>query len=42
VQVGTASFYDPRTVLKVLEGLEAFMKRRRFSTLRDLIGRIDL
>jgi dihydroorotate dehydrogenase (NAD+) catalytic subunit len=40
VQVGTANFYDPRAVLHVLEGIEAFMKRRGIPQLRHLIGRL--
>jgi dihydroorotate dehydrogenase (NAD+) catalytic subunit len=41
VQVGTANFFDPRAALNVLEGLEAFMRRRGFSSLRDIVGRLE-
>ena len=38
VQVGTASFYDPRAPLHVLEGLESFLKKRKLSSIRDIVG----
>jgi len=40
VQVGTANFYDPRATLRVLEGLENFLKKRRLSSIRDLVGQM--
>lgn len=38
VQVGTATFRNPRAPLEVLEGLEAFMRDREIEDVRDLIG----
>lgn len=38
IQVGTASFSDPRASLKVLEGIEEYCQRHD-TTVRDLIGR---
>lgn len=40
VQVGTANFFDPRATLKVLDGLEKFLKKRNFSSIRDLVGQM--
>ena len=40
VQVGTASFYDPRATLHVLEGLEDFLKKRKLSSIRDIVGQM--
>jgi len=40
VQVGTANFYDPRAPLQVLNGLERFLKKRRLSSIRDLVGKM--
>ena len=40
VQVGTANFYDPRASLNVLEGLEKFLKKRGFSSIRELVGQM--
>ncbi len=38
VQVGTASFTNPRAPLDVLEGIEQFMKKGGINNLTDLIG----
>jgi len=40
IQVGTANFYDPRAPLHVLEGLESFLKKKNFSSIRDIVGRM--
>jgi len=38
VQVGTATFADPRSVVNVLEGLEAWCRRQGVRQVRELIG----
>jgi len=38
VQVGTASFTNPRTPLDVLEGIEQFMKKEGIKDIAELIG----
>src|SRR6266705_98060 len=40
IQVGTASFYDPRAPLQVLDDLEKFLKRRGLSSIRTLVGQM--
>ena len=40
VQVGTANFYDPRSTLHVLEGLEAFLKKKGLSSTQELVGKM--
>jgi dihydroorotate dehydrogenase (NAD+) catalytic subunit len=42
VQVGTASFVEPRSVEIVLDGLTGFMAERGYASINDLIGRIKL
>src|SRR5436309_9627863 len=41
IQVGTASFYDPRAPLRVLADLEKFLKRRGLSSIRTLVGQMQ-
>jgi dihydroorotate dehydrogenase (NAD+) catalytic subunit len=41
VQVGTASFIDPDAAVKVLDGLEAYMKRHEIKNVRSLVGSIE-
>ncbi|HID66366.1 MAG TPA: dihydroorotate dehydrogenase [Aquificaceae bacterium] len=38
VQIGTANFYDPLSPLKVIEGLEKFMKEENINDFSQLIG----
>lgn len=38
VQVGTASFFNPRAPLEVLEGIERFMQQEGVTDIRQLIG----
>jgi dihydroorotate dehydrogenase (NAD+) catalytic subunit len=38
VQVGTATFTNPRAPLDVLEGIERFMANAGVSDVRELIG----
>jgi dihydroorotate dehydrogenase (NAD+) catalytic subunit len=40
VQIGTANFYDPRAPVHVLEGLERFLKKRGFASIRDIVGKM--
>lgn len=39
VQVGTASFFDPRAAVKVLQGLQRWCSRHRVRSVADLVGR---
>ena len=38
IQVGTASFTNPRAPLDVLEGIEQFMKEEGINNLTELVG----
>ena len=38
IQVGTASFTNPRAPLDILEGIEQFMEKEGIDNLTDLIG----
>jgi dihydroorotate dehydrogenase (NAD+) catalytic subunit len=40
IQVGTANFHDPRAPLRVLNGLQKFLKRKGLSSTRDLVGQM--
>jgi hypothetical protein len=42
VEVGTASFRDPRAPLKVLAGLERWCRRHNLSSVRELIAGVQL
>jgi dihydroorotate dehydrogenase (NAD+) catalytic subunit len=38
IQVGTANFIDPTVSVKIVDGIEDYMKRHKISTLADLVG----
>jgi dihydroorotate dehydrogenase (NAD+) catalytic subunit len=40
IQVGTANFHDPRAPVRVLDGLEKFLKKKGLSSIRELIGQM--
>lgn len=42
VQVGTANFVHPRAMLDVIEGIEAFCRRKGVARVRDLTGALNV
>jgi dihydroorotate dehydrogenase (NAD+) catalytic subunit len=38
IQVGTASFIDPLTSIKVLDGIEKFLLKKGFTDIREITG----
>jgi dihydroorotate dehydrogenase (NAD+) catalytic subunit len=38
VQVGTASFIDPLSSIKILKGIEEYLKENKFDDIHDIIG----
>jgi dihydroorotate dehydrogenase (NAD+) catalytic subunit len=41
VQVGTANFSNPRTMLEIIEGLEFFLKQKGINSIREIIGSLE-
>ena len=41
VQVGTANFTNPRTMVEIIEGLESFLKERGMNSMREIIGSLE-
>ncbi|RME11072.1 MAG: dihydroorotate dehydrogenase, partial [Aquificota bacterium] len=39
VQVGTANFFDPYSPLKILDGLEEYLRERSIQSFSELVGR---
>jgi len=40
VSVGTANFVDPRTTIKVVEGIEAYMRKYGVKDINELVGAV--
>ena len=41
VQIGTANFLNPQAVIAVAEGIEAYLKEKNLSNLKEIVGRLD-
>lgn len=42
IQVGTASFVDPRATMNIIEGIEAYMNRHRIIDMTALVGSLRI
>ena len=42
VAVGTANFTDPTTAIRVIEGIEQYLKKHRMANVKELIGSIEI
>jgi dihydroorotate dehydrogenase (NAD+) catalytic subunit len=42
IQIGTANFQDPKAPLHVLDGLARFLQKRGMSSVRELVGKIEV
>lgn len=41
IQIGTANFLDPAVSVRVVEGIEKYLARHGFSSVRDIIGQCE-
>jgi dihydroorotate dehydrogenase (NAD+) catalytic subunit len=41
VQVGTATFWDPRSPLRVAEELGRFLRREKIASVKELVGSLQ-
>ena len=42
IEVGTATFWDPRAPLRIAEELGAFLRRERIASVSELVGTLEL
>lgn len=42
IQIGTANFVDPTVSIKVIEGIEEYLIRHKYSSVKDIIGALEL
>ena len=38
VSVGTANFFDPAVTMKIVDGIESYMKQHGFESVADMVG----
>ncbi|MCQ2218255.1 MAG: dihydroorotate dehydrogenase [Paludibacteraceae bacterium] len=41
VEIGTANFIDPTVTIKVIEGINEYLDRHGFKSVRDIIGKLE-
>ncbi len=41
IQVGTANFIDPSVCIKIVDGIEEYLDRHNFASVRDIIGALS-
>jgi dihydroorotate dehydrogenase (NAD+) catalytic subunit len=41
VQIGTANFIDPQVTIKVIDGIEKYLKENNFSSVNELVGNLQ-
>ncbi len=41
VAVGTANFTDPAATMRIADGLETYLKRKRLSNIREIVGKLS-
>jgi dihydroorotate dehydrogenase (NAD+) catalytic subunit len=42
VQVGTANFVNPRAAIEIIDGIESYMKENQLSSLKEIIGSLEI
>ena len=42
VQIGTANFIDPAITVKVAEGINEYLDRHGFTSVKDIIGALEV
>lgn len=42
VQIGTANFIDPTVTMKIIDGIESYMAKHKFDSVKELIGALEI
>lgn len=42
VQVGTANFIDPKVTIKIIEGINEYLNRHNFQSIKEIIGKLQM
>ncbi|MEE0973340.1 MAG: nitronate monooxygenase, partial [Paludibacteraceae bacterium] len=42
IEIGTANFIDPSITMKVVDGIEDYLKRHKLESLNQIIGQLEL
>lgn len=42
IQIGTANFIDPTVTVKVAEGIDDYLNRYNYTSVKDIIGALEV
>ena len=42
ISIGSGNFYEPETSIKVIEGIENYMKKYNIEDVNDIIGKVQM
>ena len=42
IEVGTANYIDPLTTLKIIDGIDSYLNRHKFSNIKEIIGYLQM
>ncbi|NLZ72659.1 MAG: dihydroorotate dehydrogenase [Bacteroidales bacterium] len=42
VEIGTANFVEPAITMDIIQGIEEYLKRHQFESIKDIIGRLEV
>ena len=42
IEIGTANFIDPAITVKVVQGIDDYLNRHGFSSVKDIIGALEV
>ena len=42
VQIGTANFIDPQISVKIVQGIEQYLARHKFTSVKEIIGSLEV
>ncbi|HOT89182.1 MAG TPA: nitronate monooxygenase, partial [Bacteroidales bacterium] len=42
VQIGTANFIDPQISVKIVKGIEQYLVRHKFTSVKEIIGSLEV
>jgi dihydroorotate dehydrogenase (NAD+) catalytic subunit len=42
IEIGTANFIDPSVTMKVVDGIEDYLKRHNYDSINQIIGKLEV
>jgi dihydroorotate dehydrogenase (NAD+) catalytic subunit len=42
IEIGTANFIDPAVTMKVVDGIEEYLKKHNYESIKQIIGKLEV